>query len=507
MSVRYCLLAASLLAAPLRAQAPPPQYASPYVPAGHWTLAAVRRAVGLGLAPRELGWDDGTMSRRRAALLLDAAAGQAEAEGHPAAAMMRGYVRRFAEELPATAAAALATGHARVGEGAAALGIGGRSGILGTSNANWVSEGGGPPRALGNYFGPQGEVTWAASFGRHAALSLAPRSAAGDWRPSEGYALAGWGPAAVWAGRRALRYGAAVGGGILFNPVGGINAAGLVVEPARLPSFLRHVGPVRFEATLGRIDSSNAIRHPWIMALHGSFSPHPRLLIAGNIGSMMSGSGRPPLTLRNVFEVLAFARAKRNTGGVEFENSLVSGEVRFRVPTRVPLLAYVEWGSEDNRGAWWSIPGAVGGVELSALPGFPALALGAEYTRFGPPCATCDENGLFSEWYRHYVYQGGWALDPVPLGHPLGGNGVEVTVFARYDALDARLRLDGRVFHRERDYFNLFAPDREGRSVGAVLEGSWRARPNLDVELETSLEEGARDWRQATLFAGARFLF
>ncbi|HVE80278.1 MAG TPA: capsule assembly Wzi family protein [Gemmatimonadaceae bacterium] len=505
MLVRYWLLAVALVAAaPLRAQTPR-DFASAFVPADHWSLTAVRRAVALGLSSRRHGWDDGSLTRRAVVLLLTEAADSAAARTHPGAAMLRGYVHRLEAEFGATAARLKGAPRRGGGEGSFALGVGGRSGVVGTASSDWRANGGSGPAALPNVLEPAGAVSWTTELAPHVAAAVAPRRADGRWDRSEAYALASWRAVTLWGGRRALRYGGAESGGILVNPVAAFNAGGLAVAPTALPGVLRYLGPVRLEATLGQLDSSNAIRHPWLMLLHGSFSPHPRLLIAGNIASMMSGSGRPPLTLGNVFEVLAFARARRRTGGVEFENSIVSGEVRYRVPAPVPVLAYVEWGSEDNRGAWWTIPGAVGGLEVAAVPALPRLAVGAEYTRFGPPCF-CDV-GLESNWYRHYVYTGGWAVDPTPLGHPLGGNGVEVTLFARYDSDDARLRLNGRVFHRERDYYNLFAPDREGDSVGGVIRASWRARARLDLEVDGSLEEGAGDWRQVTLFAGARLMF
>src|SRR5690606_963745 len=107
-SARLALLPALLvLAVPPTATAqegarpPAPEFAAPFLPDDHWSLSAVRRLYGLGLAPP--GFDPGrrTLSRREAGALLLRAAELAEGRALPAARLARAYALRFAEEFPA----------------------------------------------------------------------------------------------------------------------------------------------------------------------------------------------------------------------------------------------------------------------------------------------------------------------------------------------------------------------------------------------------------------------
>src|SRR5690606_1243413 len=101
-----------------------------------------------------------------------------------------------------------------------------------------------------------------------------------------------------------------------------------------------------------------------------------------------------------------------------------------------------------------------------AVPGMESTSVGVEYTEFA---ASCCGN---PEWYRHWSFPGSWATGDQPLGHPLGGHGSELLLLTETHLLDARLRLHGRFFVRERGIENLYVPGREGRSRGGSLVGA-----------------------------------
>jgi hypothetical protein len=175
---------------------------------------------------------------------------------------------------------------------------------------------------------------------------------------------------------------------------------------------------------------------------------------------------------------------------------------RFRLPTEsvLPLVLYADVGSEDAAGAFRKVPGLLAGLESAALPGAPWLSLGVEGSVFAHSC--CGN----PPWYRHYAFPGAWALEDRPLGHRLGGQGSEVLVHGRADLLDSRLRIGGEAFRRRRSGENLYVPGREGGSLGAGGEVTWRFSPIAELSAGGNLEDGG-DWTQGSLHASASWLF
>src|SRR5215510_3459734 len=67
-----CIIAALALIGP-RASASaqsPPRFASPALPPDHWAVSAARRAIILGLTPREVGWAEGSLTQALAGWAL-----------------------------------------------------------------------------------------------------------------------------------------------------------------------------------------------------------------------------------------------------------------------------------------------------------------------------------------------------------------------------------------------------------------------------------------------------
>ena len=172
----------------------------------------------------------------------------------------------------------------------------------------------------------------------------------------------------------------------------------------------------------------------------------------------------------------------------------------FRAPTgALPLLLYIEWGSEDSAGAWWDVPGIVAGAEVAAVPGLPWLSVLVERSSFegsqsgNPP------------WYRHPIgFHDGWSTRGELLGHPLGGHGLEWLVQARSNLMDGRLQLMTRGFTRTRRAENVYAPVRAGSSTGVLAEGDIQLRSGVAVRFSGSTEGGS-DWRRTQLSGALRF--
>ena len=511
MIPRLALVAAAAFLPIMSAgQSPLPRFASAFLPADHWAVDAARRTHAQGLTPRELGWPDGSLSRREAALMLRAAAADAQHRSPAHARAAAAVWSRFADEFPATVAALGGADIAAAirGEGAITSGFESRRGDHVPGFADWIQNDGAGPVAVPSSSDIAGGVTWSATPVSFLALDLSPRRSHGEWSASEGYAVLRLRDAGLWLGRRSLTYGPGEGGGIILNPTAAFTGGGVSVGATRLPWILRHVGPVRFEGFLSEVDSSFAVKHPWVMVNHASASPHRRLLLGLTHGAIFAGSGRPAFNARNFIAMVTLGRATKGSATEEFENQLLSGEIRFLPPVGgLPLELHLEWGTEDNQGAWYQVPATQFGARIVAMPGFPVLSMGVERTEFEPPCSDCGNQGFGSNWYRHYIYKAGWTEDGSLLGHPLGGNGVEWLAHAHADLADTRLRVDARFYRRERDGFNIFAPDLAGRSVGWSLGGGWRLIRGVEAIGSIDAEELPSGRRRVVGFVGGRALF
>jgi hypothetical protein len=135
------------------------------------------------------------------------------------------------------------------------------------------------------------------------------------------------------------------------------------------------------------------------------------------------------------------------------------------------------------------------GVLIGAVPGVPALAVGAERATFAGHC--CGN----PPWYRHSALP--WMDRRIPLGHPLGGQGNEWLAYARADLAAARLRLEARAFRRVRGPENLYAPTRLGRSLGGGLDVAIRPYAAVEAFAGGAVEDGA-GWRERSIQAGVR---
>ncbi|HEX6938018.1 MAG TPA: capsule assembly Wzi family protein [Longimicrobiales bacterium] len=492
----------TLAAAPAAAQRRVPDFASPFLPPDHWAIGAAGRLHALGLVAHGFDRARRPLTRREVGRIFEAAARRAERDRPALLPLVRAYGARYAEEFPATMAALAGadSAGARLGDGSITAGYEVHSGKLlpglGYENGqDWT----GPVR-LEDVSTATGAVDGSAELFPILAVGVAPVRAAGDWSFDGGYATGVWRDAGFWIGRRTFGFVPGVGGGIVVNPTVAFDGVGFFLADAvLLPGFLDALGPFLFETFLSRGEQDGPIERPWIWGMRATIEPHARFGLGLTRMAMFGGEGKNGLNLKN----LAFLMVGKHAGaGSGFDNQIFSLDAWFRPPFRaLPAVAYIEWGLEDSAGAWFDVPGIVLGFEIPALPGAPGVAVGVERASFGRRC--CG-NPI---WYRHWQFLGGWTNDGVALGHPLGGHGSEWRTWTRADVLEARLRLESAVFFRDRGDENLFAPDREGSSTGAVVSAAFRAAPFIDIVLRAGAESGARDWTEAGAVLGLRMLF
>jgi hypothetical protein len=492
------------------------QFATPFLPDDHWAVDAARRASVLGLASAEFSWGDGSLTQAAAGQALHDATKRTRAISPNLQRAMDANWQRFAREFPAVALRVAPDDStpnrlrrpAAVSSSMSAGVVSANGRLLPVRSLDRTRENVSPPEAVADRTDGAVEARIGALGTRFFAAEVAGGRRDSEWQVHDWQAIASAGPLGAWVGRRTPAFGPGGGGGLVFDGQSAFSGGGIALTNAvTLPWLFRVFGPLRAEAFLSRMDSSASTRHPWMFASHASITPHPRLLLGATQAFMFSGSGLPPFTWRNFKEMFLTHGIK--VAGSEFENGIASVEARWRPPLpKLPAVLYAEWATDDNKSAWFKFPAVVAGVELPSLPMAPAVSLGLERTSFSAPCSDCNGCACeyYATWYRHYVFMDGWTVDRQPIGHPLGGAGTEWLLYGRLDHAARGLRLDGHAFARDRGRFNLYAPTREGRSVGGRASAQYRLTPAVELRSAVELEQGQGDWTAWSLSAGLRWV-
>jgi hypothetical protein len=484
--------------------------ASPSVGTAHWARSAIERLIDAGVI-RESGFDLGSRSLPHAdlALAFRQAARQAVLERSPYARLALGYALRFAEQfhrpldardLSISVTSELAY-HRVQGDVRSGTGYDNINDWTGVVPSRTISE----PAAGGVL-----SITSPYCVGGRFSAYVVPEGLV----VREAYLVAEQWKLVGWVGRRALGYGqSGEATGIVLRGTHDMDGfGGALAERVYLPGPLRLLGKVHLESFFARIQNNGDTRlggfeHPWMWGARGSVTPHPRVTIGLNRAAMFGGEGNSPVTAGNLAKMIFTGNLRDSAGVVSigsgaFSNQLLSMDIRVRPPLgAIPLVLYAEAGMDDGSGAWRDVPGVRAGVSLAAVPGIPELKLGLERTSFAHSC--CGN----SAWYRNWSFRGGWADDGVPLGHPLGGQGVEWRLIAQLDALDTRLRVGGQAFRRERGPESLYAPEREGISNGVTWALEFKPRRDVELFVRGTFEEGERSWSETRLNVGGRLYF
>ncbi len=464
-------------------------FSGPTLPPSHWAVRALERAEALGLAP---GLPSGRAARLEVVeRALRDAAERAREEASPALReLTAGWHARLLEEFGGLDAAR---------EGASGLAwVGSRSSVSVVARRGAAAPGLGefePERTgalpLENLIEPRTASEAALSLGEHFGLGGSVEAGPDGFQVQRLEFSAGAGAWAASIGRAPVGYGPARRGSVVLTGAVPIDALQLGTRATvEAPGVLRHLGAISFHTFMGRMYESRHPGDPFIWGGDLGLQPHRRLQIGIHRAAFFGGDPENhPVTMKSIFNMLI-----GRVANVGFEDQIVSVSAQWALPSEhlLPLTVYLEWGAEDAAGAWWDVPGQVLGVETPALPFAPEVSVGIEYASFGQSC--CGN----PEWYRHWSFPGSWASRDRPLGHPMGGNGRQVTLYGAADLAAARVRLHGEVYTRDRHVENLFAPERIGRSTGGEAQIEWRLGPRWEARAVGALEEGD-GWREGRL--------
>lgn len=472
----------ALMTARAEAQVTPP--ASPFISAEHWSFDVLRRLDDAGLLPRGADLARQSIPQEEAARLL--AYADSAAATH--------YLERFRREFKAPG-----RGFVQQNMGAVARGI--RNAFapgIGYDTLAWTGA-----RALDDATDWRYAFSMGLTYAPHLAIGLDAEIGGDDVAASQFIFTAGH--FGAWTGFRPLGYGVGNGGGLVLNEFlnqnGGVPQFGVFLPRALRMPLLGHV---RFEMHAGKIDNvlnlNGAQRElePWFWTARGSFEPLPYLRIGINRAMMFGGAGNTPATFERVLKNIVGIYT--DNGESNFANQIISIDFRLRVPG-LPVIAYLDWGSEDAAGGWWDVPAIMGGVKYARMDSSYDVAIGVEHVQF---TRSCCSNGI---WYRHAWFRGSWADGERMLGHPLGGHGREWRVFADGSVDGGRLTGHAAVFARRRRAENILAPQWEGKSTGVEAGTDAEITNRFWLQIEGEYERGAADWSTARWSAALRYRF
>src|SRR5690606_10547404 len=235
--------------------------ATPFLETDHWVHAALRRLNGLGLLGA--GHDPGgrSITERRAERLLRSAV--SAAAGTPYEEIARGYLDRFTEEFGEPWVRPADGGDALGLAGGVGLGVRAESGGLTAATGYRNTAGGTDPRPIPDResVGPAARLR--VYGGRYAAGQLVATTGRDGAGIGDAYVLLPPASLGIWFGRRAVGFGPGAGGGVVLSADAFTGGGVAFLEDVTLPGFLRHLGPVRAETFLARVQGDETVRDPW----------------------------------------------------------------------------------------------------------------------------------------------------------------------------------------------------------------------------------------------------
>jgi len=287
-----------------------------------------------------------------------------------------------------------------------------------------------------------------------------------------GFQLNGW---QFSFGKQDLWWGAGAGGSMLFST----NAQPVTmlhinrVAPARLPSFLGALGPMRFEYILGRLSGQNWVccsssgfagswtqplgDQPFITGQKFSFKPTPNLELGVGATILVGGDG-VPFTTHNFLKAV-FSTTSTGTPGSSSDPGDRRGEfsLSYRIPkVRDWLTFYADAFTDDQVNPWfaWDKTALTAGLYFNKIPRIPKLDLRVEglYTDL-PGGGAVVQHGFF---YINSRFRSGYTNDGNLIGSWIGRQGQGADAWTNY-WLSPKNRLQ---FHfRHQKVSQQFIPD------------------------------------------------
>jgi membrane-associated phospholipid phosphatase len=214
------------------------------------------------------------------------------------------------------------------------------------------------------------------------------------------------------------------------------------IVPARLPGLLSHLGPVRTEFFVGRLEGQTFFVHPFIYGHKISVKPNPYLeigygrttLLGGQTTAESNGFGvnADAFNVRNFFESLVGAQILNN--GVVSSPGDSQNELDFslRIPRLTNGLVFYSELYQEDEPIFFRRPSRAAirpGLYLGRVPGAPKLDFRLEMSSTESP-GSPFRSGSYNYW--HIQYRDGQTNGGYLLGSSVGREGEAIQAWWKY---------------------------------------------------------------------------
>lgn len=236
-------------------------------------------------------------------------------------------------------------------------------------------------------------------------------------------------------GKQSLSWAHGPGGSLLWSdnaePVNMVRVVN--VEPIRLPSVLKFLGPARIDQFFGRLGGHDFVPRPFIYGQKINFKPFPCLELGFGRTTILGGKGGTPLTGRNLLRS-AFGLVDPKAGSVPGD-SHSSMDWTFYVPkARNYLVFYGELYNDDDPTPLRNPPQSPyrPGLYITRIPGIAKLDLHIEAasTQSYGWNSGGRNGGNFNYW--NSVYRDGYTNNSNLLGNTVGRMGQAYQAWLTY---------------------------------------------------------------------------
>ncbi len=245
-------------------------------------------------------------------------------------------------------------------------------------------------------------------------------------------------------GRQSLSWG--VGGGeslLMSNNAQPLDMLRITrVVPQKWPWFLKHLGPLRTEFFVSRLEGLTLVPRPYFYGQKISFKMHPRLEI---------GYGRTSLIGGGSFDI-SFGTLLRNFFGIRDKSigtnpgdSRTAVDFAWNMPWIGDSLTLYAELFQDDEPLYFINPkkGIVrAGLFFTRLPGLPQMDFRIEATN----SESSNDDGNGNRNYLNFQYRDGYVNRGFLMGNPVGRDGRNVQVWTRYWLSPASV-IEGRFKH------------------------------------------------------------
>jgi hypothetical protein len=326
-------------------------------------------------------------------------------------------------------------------------------------------------------------TSWLALQAQESISWLAPRNGEGDAndesRIEQLYARGLWKNLAVMVGRDYLFFGQGNTAGLTtsLNPRAIDQVRIASDRPFVLPWLFRHAGPMHGTVMLGDLGQNQFFPHTRFFGYKVSARPHRAFEIGASLTEQVGGQGAPGGTFLqkagDAFPLLDALFLHRN---FLFSNKFVAVDIRYTIPKVRGVQFYAEGAFDDFdlrrvRSVFTEDAGYVWGLSSSC------------FRECGPVRASIEYHVTGVRYYTHGWFRGGYTVDDMLIGDPLGPRGKAAYGTLEVDRGDRSISMDVAYEARSGDKYGAVSTTPDDADFRLVkleqhpTERRWRLMP------------------------------